>query len=422
MSHYKKIESETNMVAAATRLYNSGDKLDKHFLFARAANLFLLACENYEKGGRDEEATMSEVRAAICLEKSQNWRLHSAVWERVGDRLGNQINPNDGFKGPSKLWQSGMFHIICSPEWQDPECGYYKGDHDAIKRHQQAWSYMWAAQECDANQRLGIAARLFRKAALSFEASKWGEREITDSDDVWTQERIESKAGEKLKLAADCYFKATYCHLKERGDLRLEYQPDEVMWGSGDSLCGHPASNRADDVERLCRCLTDYGIARGTPFESLAAIDQKLKVLQDCLAQLARQRAARALYVQRKEFSLSVYCRHDKKQWLPLWLYHISTGSSSSIRRTLVTIGVVYCIIFPLLFYCCGLIEVVAADNAAPSLVDSLIFSLANALTLSVVGIQPKGVCGVLLGLFETFLAYVGLGYCIWIICRSFEE
>lgn len=134
--------------------------------FHEAHRLFSLAADAYRSEDFDKEA-FCLFRAAICLEKSQTWRSHAALWEYLGDRLGEQVYPGQVFARQNAPGQSGIYRIVSTTDWKNPMTNYYRRDARSIRLHRRAWAYSWAVEESAKNFRFWLASQLYRRAAIT---------------------------------------------------------------------------------------------------------------------------------------------------------------------------------------------------------------------------------------------------------------
>lgn len=222
------------MKEEAQKLMRVAKKADENFDFFRAYSLFVRTALEFDKFEDINQANICWARAATCWEKYNR----SALWEFLGNRLGNLTNPNYKFPSPSNPGQSGMYHIISWKEWIKPENHYYGYDLKAERKHQQAWAYMWAGEAAEIEHRFSSAGRFFRKAAISWELSKWGDRLPDQADENWTKDKLNKKYGNKWKNAAKFYFQTVYNFIQDKGrnsddsHLFISYKPHRVGWGS----------------------------------------------------------------------------------------------------------------------------------------------------------------------------------------------
>jgi hypothetical protein len=148
----------------------------------------------------------------------------------------------------------------------------------------------------------------------------------------------------------------------------------------------------------------------------------QLAVLQATFAQAGRRREARDVY-RRKQLVLLKELRMTRPAMYPfIWLYYQSTGSGSSVRRTLVSAAVIYGVFFPLIFLNTHWIVRTGLPETSIRFLDALVFSVANAVTLNVADYAVRSAWGVIFQTFEALSAYFAFGYLIWVLLRSFEE
>jgi hypothetical protein len=135
-----------------------GRRSDAEFEFSSAYARFLDEARARESEGDREGALRLRVRAAQAIEKAQDWRAQSALWESIGDRLGEEIEPAFRSRHPQETGQSDMFHIISLEGWERIST-QYDAPEDA-QRHRQAFAYMWAAGAAESSAQFDLASRL----------------------------------------------------------------------------------------------------------------------------------------------------------------------------------------------------------------------------------------------------------------------
>lgn len=420
-----------NDLNKAQQLMQLAEDADEGFDFSLAYRLFIQAAIEFDNLKNVSQANVCLVRAATNLEKFQIWRGHSALWEYLGNRLGNLANPEFKFPNPNKPGQSGMYHIVSWNEWRHPYNGYYGNDIRAEQLHQQAWAYTWGGDEAEAEQRYGIAGKLFRKAAISYELSKWGDRPIEKADDVWKKHRLEERYGNKWKYAARFYFKAMYNYTLDKGKnpdeafLFVAYEPNQVGWPSKtskESKSNEAVYEKADDIERMIRCWRNYGETKNNVVKALQECCRQLSILQDQFAHIGKRNYQKKIYHIKKKLELEIEAIENSWKYPFNWLYYHLTGSGSSIKRTSLSIIPIYIIIFPSIYYLGGLFKHGINSSTPINFNDAILFSLANAVSISINDYTVESFIGSIIQTLNALSALLFVGYIVWLMTRSFEE
>lgn len=126
--------------------------------------------------GDIDNAVEAFVKAAIAFERSQDFRLISALWEAAGDLLEpsfkekniewlNQLQNDSVSSVHDKGYHWPLnYHTILWNVWKKQSCSI----------HRQAWAYQWAAEHLERSARYRTASRLFLKAAEKTELTEDG--------------------------------------------------------------------------------------------------------------------------------------------------------------------------------------------------------------------------------------------------------
>lgn len=427
-----------------------------------ASRHYLTAAALLQPAGRPaDEREAALFRAVQELERSQDWRMVAGLWDHLGDLLGDDIYDRD----PCEPEQSALLHKYYLPQayWDDPRPddtppGYYR-DEDAKKAHRQAWAYAHGAEEASANRRFALSTLLHRKAAFAWRCSKWGDRLPSDAGGDWTEEMLYRHLAGKWEQAARAHFRAALYQLEssaydEKGETFGTYRAETVRW----PWAGTPIERGADlaDVDELLHCWHEWGEARektaNTPAEvrrvrisALSHAEAHLETLQEALVRLGRRKdavrlhrenAALGLALRRERIALShatasrspLSIARRGARWIGFALataYDRVTGSGTSAARVAAAVGFVYLVAFPLLFYGFGLVrgDVAHADSPVrASFGDTVLFSLANAVTVDVHGLASQGEVGAIVQTLHAVFAYFCFGYVIWVLLRPYEQ
>jgi hypothetical protein len=440
---------------------------DQRYEFHAAYRGFLRAADSFQKAGEPDRANTSRFKAAISLEKSQDWRANSALWENLGDRLGEDLTPKSKSRHPNQPGQSGMFHVISTDRWGKLYEWYYEPGSAEERRHEQALSYMWGAAGAESAGSLDLASSLYRKAGIAWELTTWGDRDPRPGYEADVQAR--ETRGEKWLVASNCFFHAAYNaaqsispESKEWERVLNRYTPSEYGWQTDTD--GHPFLPESD-VERLVRCWKNHGETRHTHTDSVQQACEQLSTIQLELSRRGRRKSAIQVYRMRERLALDISQKQKDHWWRrrrprngPTGLRPLSdqawatavfvrlargakrvrlglidrldrsarrahlalTNSGSSLLRTFASAIVLYVIIFPAIYWSSGVVE--HSESHAPiGFGDSIIFTLANLVSLSVRDYVAPGVVGATVQTLQAVSAYFVLGYVIWQLTRSFE-
>jgi hypothetical protein len=190
----------------------------------------MLAADAFEDAGLRDSMQNALFRAALSLERNQDFRAHAATWRRLADSIGQEVSDDLGlnhqFRRRTQPGQSRMFSVISSDQWAEPYDGYYKHHPIARARHQQAWAYAWAADGLELHGLYSSAARANRLSAICWELSQVGELGT-----LWAHRPGEGRReletgggpGGKWQLALIHYTRAAVASANSRG-------PEERAW------------------------------------------------------------------------------------------------------------------------------------------------------------------------------------------------
>jgi hypothetical protein len=403
--------------------------------FQAAHQLFLRAHFAHRATAAGAEASrFCLLRAALCAQKSDQARAVPAVWEYLGDLLGESLN--DRYVRRDRPGQSDMFQLMSEDQWSDPYWGYYKESDPAEPvRHRQAWAYLFAARSSEESGDYEQAVREYRKSALAWELSGWGEPGHSAiapplPRDARAELRIDDRPGAKWVLAADCYFRAAHCSLLAR-DLRVArqifapyvLQELRIIYLNVGGSSEIRAGQRESDLERMKRCWTcvrdsiaQGGGDRARLAEATRAQAQQLHRLEEALTACGRAPDARRLHRERQRLLV----KHESSfAWRVVrWLFLQTTGAGSSVSRTLASATVLYAGLLPLLAWSLHLVRSQAVPRRSVSFWDALLFCLANVVTLDLTWLGPDGAAGEALRVGIALSSYFTLGYVLWLVLR----
>jgi len=440
-------------------------------------------------------------RAVRDLERSEDWRLVCALWENIGDRLG------DRRRGDTSVSRELFVGYSLPAEyWYDPRSDsmperYYGPLDDTTSgarlAHAQALAYVHGAEEAAANSRFALATLLCRKAGLAWITSSWGDRtRLDDCGKWWTRQQILDVSGSKWRDAARAYFRASLFEARastddEKGLTFAKYRPEGT-----EPRCGNTEPRRwpsrpsgsprldlffdaNDDVKRLARCWRNWSSDPAATFAHtenrrlarLAAwkierraqqgLCNNLGVLEDALRAAGRRSEARGLFDLKRRAHMRAVKAGIRARLASLWvptapetwpspesegfsngivgrgsqairallrwfglqferLYHVTTRTGMSIRRTLACWAILFGGVMPLVFLQWGrLRDSNCPDCAGVNYLDAARFSLGQALTVAPDTVQPSSDIGQWLAVTTTLFAAFSLGYAIWVITQD---
>jgi hypothetical protein len=433
---------------SADELLKQARRYEDAFRFEDAYREYLRAADAFHaRVDGDDGASMNSepfalMRAGQCLEMLQPWRAHTAIWERLGNLLGNSIDTSLPFRTPKAEGQHNLYHIISYTEWLEGLHGVDDLARLSWKRQQQAWAYSWAAEEAEENNRYVLAARLYRKAAVTWtlnaplrsESGRLVGRAALGSKDPEHRNLLEL-SGPWLE-GARCYYKAALC-AQSSGDAEslariLEpWVPAENEWGrSSDEYV--PVDSGRSDLERLQECWTNYlGLARSGTSATVSA-DRQVAGLEDYARQLTDVQRGYARRGERKR-AIRVYRRRQqildqahivaghRLRFFVRKLYWWTTGSGSSMGRAFLTAGLLYLIVFPLIFCFWSKFEV-SIPPTQPHFADALVFSIGNVVSITSTRFTTPSLLVSAMQASEAITGYLVLGYIVWLALRSYEQ
>lgn len=416
------------MTEPANQHNTNGEKLETSYEFRAAYREFLQAYDECILADKQEDAYISLVRSGVCLERSQDWRALSALWEMMGNRLGEAAYPGSRFPSPNEPGQSGMFHIMSWTRWSDPEKGYYEPEDVYSKRkHQQFWAYLWAAEALQVERHHRKAAENFRKAAASVLHSQFGDRLKKTAEGYWTEERILAKSGMKFKLAADCFFKAARNDVMAYGELKAPYSYTDIKWTALDKVCTTGLGpDRRDDLDRLHECWAHYRSIRepiGDSENAADAVDEELRQLteiQHRLRNAGNEKENRGVFARRRRLEISI-ARGLHKIRLSLTFFFLDSSLLTRIAANSVLVALLTCLIIPFVYYRYHLLVVEDSATRA-SFLECILHSLASTVSTSIEQIRPTYPAGQFLTVIQSFLLFFFLAYIVFVWTKKPED
>ena len=403
---------------------------EEAFAFQEAYGLFLQAARAADRADDVDGAIGFRVRAALALERAQDWRAHTALWEHVGDRLGERISPRFHSQRLSEQGQSEMFHVISFDGWRRL----------ATDRDRQAGAYLWAARGAEQAGSHDLAGRLYLKAGIAYELCARAHARRSRVAAAW-------------RVAANCFFlAAVYAaasfHPEDRDWERvLRARKLPAAW-----LCEPETTGleRLSHVARLRRAWHEYAATTGRRAAADRHLCDQLKAIQRALDTAGRRSAAIELHRIREQVLFDPpWLRRPKRVALlaarrltagraretvhrpASWIarqarraHFVVTRSGSSVTRAIGGALLLYVVVFPLLWSAVGG-GLVRRDYGAGATVDfgqTIVFSLANLVSLSVRDYAIAGAGGATMQALEGISAYFVLGYVVWVIFRSFSD
>ena len=417
-------------------LVAQADAEEDSFRFHDAYRLFLQAADFYDHQGDGDSACLAWMRAAICLEKTEKWRAHAAIWNTLGDRLCDLASGENVFPKRDSPGQMGLFYVKSWRDWQNPEQGYYRHDDASRRSHQQVWAYLWAAEGAERIKDAGHAAYLYRKAAVAWELSGWGDRPPKDADESWSAERLADIYGEKWHQAAQTYFRAARAEIASSGVLSPAYEPQHSLsWKKTQGQTSNSVWDTNTDIERMMRCGYEYGRARASVYlqkgdvkqarqaelDAMKFVCHHLLIIQDRLARAGSRKDAARIHRIRHQVLLQYAWRKRPLTSILQGVNSIATGNGSSLTRTVVALSVLYAVIFPMIYAYGGLLNQ-GDDSGTPiSFLDALTFSIGAAFSTEITDIHAVSGFGQAIAIAEAASAYFALAFSVWILFRTYE-
>jgi hypothetical protein len=404
-------------------LIADAEEAEAGFRYRAAYELYLRAARAYDADGLAAAGDDARFRGALCLQKHETWRASAAAWEYVGDRVGATLSPISE-PHPRARGQDEMFHVISHESWRELYPWYYRDPQGPeAARHRQAFAYMWGARE-EVGRHLEHGVRLYRKAALAWECSSWG----TLTPQGTRPAGVDDPTGEKWRLAANCWFLACY-----HAAASIDPEDREWEWVLEKKLPplapGAPRPDslplgRASDVDRLLRCWREYGLAKRNTQLATELACQQLRMLQDGFARSGRKDYAKEIFQLREQELLKPsggpLLRRARRLARSVWFF--ATRTNTDLPRISLIALLLYVVVFPAIYKLGGLIAHSDAPNAPISVADSIVFSVATLVTLSVRDLVIESPGGGWVQTLEAISAYFVLGYVIWVVLRTFEE
>ncbi len=273
------------------------------------------------------------------LERSEVWRLVCALWEYIGDRVGEDYHRACG-DGTGRTADPELYFGYSLPAsyWADPRSddqpeGYYDGQDETLAEgerllHKRALAYGHAAEEAASNQRYALATLLRRKAGLAWTASAWGDRDHERTGSPWTLPQLLAVSGGKWREAARAYFRASLFQARASSDdekgvtFEHEYAPNDQSIVEHERWPRQPVGGTDlgrffganDDIGRLEACWTSWAESRKSAYKKMGesrtalfaqlnvearakeGLCNNLGVLEDALRAAGRAREARQLF------------------------------------------------------------------------------------------------------------------------------
>ncbi len=368
------------------------------FAFREAYQYFLQAAESFDEERETRRAGDARFRAALSLERAQEWRSQTALWENIGDRIGRELMPPFATRELDGTGQSAMFHLMSVEQWAQIEG----------PRARQAFAYLWAARGAEEAGITVTANRLYLKAGLARELSA-----------------RETKSAEEWRLAAHSYFLAAYyaarsIHPEDRDWERvLEAKLLHPNWHHGDSEALWPRS----DLDRLRDAWAAYGTLAGCEEDARTELCEHLKAIQTAYDGVGRRRQAIATHRYRERVLIEPpfpsAIRRIAREWRRANFG--LTRAGSSFWRTLGVAGALYVLAFPLIYWLTGLGEH-SSTHSQLGFGEAIIFSLANLVAVSVRDFAAANTAGATLQTAQAISSYFLLGYLVWVVFRSFRD
>jgi len=317
--------------------------------------------------------------------------------------------------------------------WDDPRSddepsGYYE-DLRGVLKHQRAWALHWAAEHATAARRHELAARLHRAAGFAWAASEWG-------DDGG---KHEATPGDKWRQAANEFFyssmEAIEARLRDRKDTlgeayKVTKKTELRGLGTGSpELRRLPTELRGmgRDQDRMVFCLRKWAAARGeetvegtrnAQAHALTKACEALNAIEHELARAGRRDDARAVHWKRH----GLLRERDRRQplvWTWRWCQLLFFGCGARSRFPLGSTVLSWLVVFPLIFWHWHLVR--NAGDAHATFFQSWLFSVANALTISIGRLATFSNGGGVVQVLDAVVAYIFFGSLLFSLLRSFD-
>jgi hypothetical protein len=417
----------------ADDLFRHANALDESMDFTGAFRDFIGAARAYRRNGEQDNFYVALMRAGTAIAKSEGWRTQAALWERLGAELSLELEPNFPYRFESRPGQNDIYHVVSHEDWR---MAAGATDRAGWLSHRRALAYKWAADNIADERQFVLAARLFRKAGASWEKI---ELPVPPIQGVREDEfRQPLHAPNRWREAARCYLRGATNALRttdwETYDrVHESWHEEELEWGVERSARSpSPDPLAGSDLERVSRCWQKY---REEVIPTLEYIDVpkfRAKSLEEEARQLAEIQRLYALRgdrrharrVEHRRQCLYTRAARARRQWgsyLARQTYTLVTRSGTSGRRTVLWAAFANLLIVPLYYFASH--SLVWADTrTAVGWWESITFSSATLLSLSLPQYAVVGLPSLFVQIGQALVGYGILGYLLWLFLRSYLE
>jgi hypothetical protein len=362
-------------------------------------------------GATQQEAALARMQSARALQKAENWRTQVAHWEQLGNELGLQIADasepyHDRYQAACDRDGAVEFGVIADAEWLRRETEFTP---DGARRYQQAWAFQWAAEVAESNDENVAAARLYRRAGVSWEKSPRPDR--------W-------------RRAAICYAGAAICaaktarHATRRGIHACPWCPSCLRDKTAEEECEHPGpealtergEGRGTDMDRLARCWMRAALSPEHKKEdALDAGCRHMTAIQRQLSVSGSRDDAIQVYRKLHEFKRGYFRETGRRRQFVISAFGALTwGNGSSLKHLAGTLFVVYVVLAPLAWM--GF-DVVKGSPVYPR---SILFSLSNMTNSATDHFGDVTWVAAYFQVLQGLSGFVALGVLLWISQRSY--
>lgn len=366
------------------------------------------------------------MRAARAREMSEPWRAEAGTWEWLGNFLGRALRDNAPdvtrarYEFAPERRAVARFYSISDSEWENPRQGD-EGLYDDVhsqRLHRRAWAFTWAAAGARAHSQFNAAARLYRRAAVSWEKSRHDARHCR---------------------AASCYYEAAICAAQTgRFETRTmilqgwcpscirEHRTEETCPRNNHSLREEhrgPEERIESDLERLIRCWSSIRQEGGGEEHRHLheELDGHLAGIQRALAASGARDEAREFYRVRRAETRAYRARHRHPAAITDWASWALSFYGTRVWHFVASMIALYGLVIPTLWWASGAVAVAPTGRAA-SWVEALTFSLSGAITLWT-GYFERGTWPMNLGLpLQALSGVFAVGYVLWMLQRPYDD
>lgn len=372
--------------------------------------------------GKVDDGASLLMRAARALEKGEHWRTQAASWEMLGNVLGAHIasgaskeERDERYAVRSDRESVEGFYVISEDEWSTPGGQDYGEDVSAIRRHHQGQAYQWAAECALAHRQFSDAARLFRKAAVAWQASQRREKE---------------------KRAADCYWQAALCAAQSSrfstrrmihdkkwcpSCLRDKASEDVCKFCVGSEIAlARDGEGKGSDLDRLRACWEQTTSSSEASEEDFKNACRQFAGIQRQLAITGARDEAIAAYRFRLRYMRSFFRRNHPVKYAESALSWLVSHNYSSVGRFIVSLVVLYGLAIPAIWWATG--SAVPQGSGQGGVLEAVVFSLANTADFTPGHFLAGDAITTAFQALQALSGYFALGIALWISQRSYDS